>query len=349
MTNKKIYLSYNVRVLLFILFFVLILGSASYYLNKAIVVTEDKYINYKENGNIDYKVILKDNKFYDSKVLDKNLSYISSLIYKVDIDFDYNFKVDSSVNGEYSYEIIGVLEIINSKTKEKYFQKEYQLLDEKYSYMDSNNQYEINENIVINYDDYNKIAQKFKTSYNVDTISNFNVIMKVKRKIDDVSLNNDLNSSSDVKVTIPLSEKTISIKIEYNDVNKEDSVLVNKKLTLVDTMYFACGSVLLSIAIVILIFLSKIINLLKVKETKYTDILKKYKREYDRFLIEVINAPDLDNFDVIKMTSFDELIDIKNIYEESIRYVEINKNLKCYFYVIHENEMFLYILKDADL
>ena len=50
------------------------------------------YINYNETGNVDYKVYLKQNDYFDSPYLDDGLSYVASLIDHVETDFTYSMQ-----------------------------------------------------------------------------------------------------------------------------------------------------------------------------------------------------------------------------------------------------------------
>ena len=54
------------------------------------------YIEYTENGSIDYKVQYKENEFFDKEWIDKDQTYISSLINGMTADFIYRLNTDSS-------------------------------------------------------------------------------------------------------------------------------------------------------------------------------------------------------------------------------------------------------------
>ena len=47
-------------------------------------------LKYRENNDIDYKVYLKDNEYFDSDYIDKGKTYITSLIDHIHIDYKYN-------------------------------------------------------------------------------------------------------------------------------------------------------------------------------------------------------------------------------------------------------------------
>ena len=53
-------------------------------------------MHYEEKSNLDYKVYLKENQFYDTPYLPKDKKYISALINYIDSSFSYTFKRVSS-------------------------------------------------------------------------------------------------------------------------------------------------------------------------------------------------------------------------------------------------------------
>lgn len=60
---------------------------------------------YKEDSNVNYLVYLKENDYYTSKYLTKGMKYIASLIDYIDINFNYNFKMNEQIKYSYSYYI----------------------------------------------------------------------------------------------------------------------------------------------------------------------------------------------------------------------------------------------------
>ena len=75
------------------------------------------YIEYTEKGNVDYRVNLKENSFFEDDHVGPNQSYVSSLIENVDANFNYKLQMDNaSVGFEYSYWIDAKLVISNKDT-----------------------------------------------------------------------------------------------------------------------------------------------------------------------------------------------------------------------------------------
>ena len=64
------------------------------------------FIEYTEKGNVDYKVFLKDNAFYEDEYVGPGQSYVSSLIENVTANFVYDLVLDAeNVGFDYSYKI----------------------------------------------------------------------------------------------------------------------------------------------------------------------------------------------------------------------------------------------------
>ena len=117
---KNIHLSNNVTFILMILLFIFALSQSLCLLMLSMSMKQD-VINYKESGNLDYKVYLKKNDFYESNYLDKDMVYVSSLIDNVNATFNYKFDVDKLSNINYDYEVVGEIIIYDSSKENVFF------------------------------------------------------------------------------------------------------------------------------------------------------------------------------------------------------------------------------------
>ena len=70
-------------------------------------------VAFSENSNVDYKVYLKENKFYEKDYLEKDNQYIASLIDKVEANFKYNMDIPSKFDYVYGYKIVAEVEVID--------------------------------------------------------------------------------------------------------------------------------------------------------------------------------------------------------------------------------------------
>ena len=154
---------------------VLISSIVAYQLNKTY------YIDYHENGSIDYNVFLKDNDFYESNHLGKDQSYVASLIDKIVADYSYELEMDADdVNYRYSYTVKSRLEIVDNTSKVAIFNPEKELVSVQNKSQSSSNRLRINEIVVINYDEYNDLASRFLETYSLtSTTSNIVLTLNV--------------------------------------------------------------------------------------------------------------------------------------------------------------------------
>ena len=71
-----------------------------------LIKNKTKSIVYKENGNVDYNILLSQNDFFESDTLPANNQYISSLINTININFKYNLQMnDMYSNYKYKFRI----------------------------------------------------------------------------------------------------------------------------------------------------------------------------------------------------------------------------------------------------
>ena len=125
------YYGFNFKLSKNIILFLGLLAICFIFLVKAFTVEEQKVINYKETSNLDYKVYLKENEFYEEEYLTKDKAYIATLIDKVKIDFNYNFDIEEFVDLQFDYKIFAKLIISDEQDKNTYFEKLYNLSDTK--------------------------------------------------------------------------------------------------------------------------------------------------------------------------------------------------------------------------
>ena len=346
--DNNAYMSYERKVLIYL---IIVLGCAilsTIFLTRSFSTGKQEHISYKEQSNIDYKVYLKKNDFYETKYLDKDMVYVASLIKRIDVNIKYLFDIDEKSNINFEYDIIGKLAITDNDEKDVFFEKEYTLLENKKDGMKDSKNYGINENVSINYDYYNNLANKFRSDYGIETKSNLIIYFKVNQKsAEDNKYKLDTNST--MSLTIPLSEKAINIKMDTKEINKE-SQLYRDTAVVVSNYIYAIVSVIL--IIVLAIFIGPLIKLLlnmRTKKSTYDKYVERVLNEYDRLIVETTTPPNMDATNIIRVHSFNELLDVRDNLSLPIKYYVINVHQKCNFYINHGDELYLLILKAVDM
>ena len=274
--------------------------------------------------------------------------YIANLIDNIEINFRYNYNIAKPANVDFNYNIVAKLTIADGSSKNTYFEKEYVLLPNKKGSIKNGAFYTLSEKVKIDYAYYNSLANSFKQQYGVDTTSNLTVYLKVNKKTDIENATNAYENST-MFVKIPLSEKAINIELNYRDINNSNYIIqgVDSK---VDNIIFGVLSVITIIAACIFaIQIIRLLTMLRGKKSIYDKYVEKILNEYDRLIVENGTGPDTKNNKVIKISRFEELLDVRDNLKLPIMYYVITKHTKCCFYIKHNDDLYLMTIKAVDL
>lgn len=345
--KKNLYIGYNTRLFInissFIIYFILFL----IFVFKAFSISPEKKLNYIDKSNLDYKVYLKENDFYNVDYLDKDMMYVASLINKVNVTFNYDFSSDINLNLDFKYNIIGKLTIQDSTGKSNYYENTYILLNDKKTTLKNDNKQNIHETINIDYDYYNNIANVFKTNYGVNTISKLTLYLTIdKSSKDEKIMLKDLDVMS---LEIPLSERSINIEMNYKEIDNISNIIMNSNVFIDNMIYIILLLIFIVLLIISTVKITRLLSLLINKKTKYDKYVNRLLTEYDRLISNTLTQPNTDGIEIINIESFQELVDIRDNLSLPIMYYSITKHHKCWFYISHNNKMYLYVVKAVDL
>ena len=122
--------------------------------------------SYRENNSVDYKVYLKENNYFDAPYLEKNKTYITSLIDYIDSTYNYKINFDKEVSGELHYKVVAKIEAnkTNSETG-NYWTKEFEITELKTDQLKKVKSHTIIVNQKIDYNKYNELLNNFVYEY----------------------------------------------------------------------------------------------------------------------------------------------------------------------------------------
>ncbi len=302
---------------------------------------------YTENNNVDYKVYLKRNNFFDMPYLEKDKTYITSLIDYVDADYSYKIGFNEQVSGELKYGIYAQVKAdkINNDVG-NYLTKEYSLTDEQTSKIISKYSHEIKLNQKIQYNTYNDLLNSFIKEYSIQTDATVRVYMKVLGKVKVDNTNEEMNINSEVSLIIPLSKIAVEGRIETQSNNKQDEII--RKVENLDPYrkLAKVGFVIVVAAFVYYLFKYVIFLINKNKYLSYTDKIKKINMDYEEIITKV-KSLNVKKFAVIDVESFEDLISVYKSVREPINFLYgakeskyfIIKETTCYMYTIYKEEV----------
>lgn len=306
---------------------------------------DEHIVNYKEDSKIDYKVYLKPNDFFAEEFLPQGMSYVTSLIDFLRLDFNYNLDLDKEVSGNYSYYIKGTVTANRENSDSKFYAKDYILKDVKTeSYTDKKN-INIKDSIDVDYDIYNNVLTSFRDEYGVQMDGNLKVSLIVENNVKDSVSGESTSLKNETDIDIPLTTLTVEVPIESND--KTDSgVLLSSKIEK-EGMIYIIGRVLAVIcyatSFISLLYFIYLTYLGFKLENAYVKKLKKILKVYDGIIVNVKKKPKMDNTKVIWVSSFEELIDAHGEVRNPINYVSLRDG--ALFLLVSESYIYAYKLE----
>lgn len=347
--NKHKYFGYTSRLVLYSVLSMLSVALCIFSFMKSISYTEQKSTKYSENSFLDYKVYLKPNDFYETNYLGKDMIYIASLIKNIQIDFNYNFFIEDFVNMNFSYDIIGKLVISDESGSNVFFQKEYVLKEAQAEKLENKTTYSLTDKILIDYDYYNSLANNFRITYGVDAVSNLNVYLRINKTISESSDVVRLSNQENMSITIPLTEKAININMNYKEINNSNYISNESELVMSNYLFIIISVILFVVAVVLLSKVFKLLSSLITKKSVYDKHISKILSEYDRLIVETTTNPRLDDFSIIKINKFEELLDVRDNLKLPIMHYTVTPHQKSYFYIKFNKDVYLFVVKAVDL
>lgn len=323
------------------------------FLNVSLVLKENHTtrVNYTEKGSSSFKVYLNDNTYYDNSYLESGMHYVSSLINVVNATYKYEIHALEKINYKYNYDVVSKIVITEKNEADNVLFTKNEVLVKNKSVNKRDTNFVIDENIDIDYSKYNDYVNNYKKDYSLDVDAKVIVSMNVKA----VGTMNDskdkINKNRTLDVVIPLSRKTIDIST-VNDNISTMGTLSSIPLESDEANLFLIISIIF--AILSLYWIYKIVyTILTSNKNKslYEITIKKYLKEYDRAIVET-GTPDIDESkykQVIKISRFQELLDLHDNFQYPIFHYEVEEGCKSYFVVIKDDILYKLTISQAYL
>jgi len=298
------------------------------------------YIEYTEEGNIDYQVRLKENEFFEDEWLPKDQAYVSSLIDEILTDFNYELHMGAeNVDFNYSYEIFSELLVKDASGKDIKLTNEEVKAKQTFA-QNSSQKLTINERISIDYDKYNEFMNELVKDYGVKGQCFLVVTMKVDVLSRSDAFEADNNNTYSVSMNVPLATNTISIDTASSVASGESRVLayvgrVNQNIFLALGISFATLSLLCGGGLAIFAFVTR--N----EDINYEIKVKRLVSSYRSFIQQITNEFDTEGYQILAVGSFNEMLSIRDTLQSPILMCENEDKTKTEF-IIPSNTKILY-------
>lgn len=309
-------------------------------------------VKYNENSNIDYQVFLKENPYFEQNYLGVNNQYLETLIDYINANFKYNISLDEkNVDFKYSYRIDANVEVKTKNGRNPIYKFTDTLLKSVEQESNSNRNVSIDQNVRIDYQKYNNLIKGFVDTYGLENIDSklvINMYVNVIGSCEEFS--EDSNNESVMSLTIPLTTKTVDIDISDALVNSEDNVMVCKK-------DYTNAFIFILVAIIALVALAYTVEKLikyiietRTPEDVYHKELAKILNNYGTYIQEVVDGVDLTGYEVWKIKSFNDMMEISDKVSQPILMVQNAKKNGVYFIIPNlDKRLYLYGFKVSEI
>lgn len=279
-------------------------------------------MNYKINNDVNYKVYLTDNDFYQMEYLEKDKQYPSKVISNIKYNILTKYKSSTATKLSYTYKVTGkmISEAINKDAdNEEIWNKEYIIIDETKKEIESN-EILIDEVFNIDYRYYENLMEKYKKEFAVSMDAYFKIEYSVLIKDEKNDIEKEFISTS----SIPLLEDTFKIDTKIaEEVN--DNIYSEQKLSFVNIGLLLFTAILYLLIIYLIIKTSKI-NFMSAYLLKLNKILKMY----NDIIITVEELPEANDLEVIDLKDFESLVDLEQEIRKPIMYARIDESLNVF-------------------
>ena len=196
-------------------------GFTLYQLNKTL------YINYAEDGTVDYTVALKQNDFYEGATLPAGQSYVASLIENVTANFTYTLQTETkNIAYEYSYWLDTQLVITDRSTGAAIYAPTFPTKDKQTLTQNSTNKLVIRESSMLDYAAYNALAESFIDTYELQNVQS---VLVARMHVSVLSVSKDFMEDTQneyiITLNIPLTGKTVNIQMSSTVPSTENKIL----------------------------------------------------------------------------------------------------------------------------
>lgn len=312
------------------------------------VNVEAMYIEYTECSEVDYKVHLKENDFYEDDVLGKGQAYIASLIEKVDVDFTYNLNMSSDkVEYTYTYSIDAQLEVFDNEYKKPLYNPTESLVDKVTATEKGKSKLVIKDQVSIDYKEFNERAKSFVGAYDLKSVDCriiINMHINVLSSCEDFQ--DDASDDYLISLSIPLINDTTDVTFSSSVPQEENKVLacnsseLSSKIFKILSIVFAILDVLTIAGLAVFMWVTRDQN------TDYASKVAKVLRNYKSYIQPISNQFDATDYQVLYISDINRLLEIRDTLQKPILFNENEDKTCSKFFIVTDNKvLYLYEIK----
>ena len=357
MKNKRMYRSYRSiekkRINYFAILIIILFIIGGIFIKLGFDYKEEilpiYYYNIEKTNN--YEVVLKPNTFYETQVLGMDGCYASKSINNYRINFNYNFEANKNADLEYNYNVtatlVGKVKTNDNKTKEVW-NRNFILAENNNQIRNDSNQFDIKEQVEIDYQYYNDFARSYEQEYGIMIEAVLKVRLNISSSINLYNLNIDKEIIEDyIELDIPITSTITEVNENYESVSSKSIMPEAQNIYKNQIIFYVIGSLFVIVAIAVIV-IEIIKNKSKVEEM-YEKNITRILKYYRDIIVTVTNEPDLKALKVMRLEILDDLIDVAEQNQSNIIRYEVIENEQSNLYVIVDKYVYMYVVTGEKL
>lgn len=310
--------------------------------------------SYNINRNVNYKVNLIENNFFESSTLEMNKTYISSLVDKINMDFTYSLSGNKKAKTKYTYQVVAITNVKysstntdsnvdnNSNTDETIWLKEYVLVPPKEVEVESSN-FMIKENFDVDFATYNNQVKEFKQQLKLPVLADLQIKLIVKSDSEVPNVEEKIVETSIMNMKMDLAQDIFTIEKQFENTDSKSVFATTETTKEINKPIFIFGCIFVIIAIIVM--LDSIRKSIKFsKKTDYAIALNRILKNYGDIVAEIVSPVEIDNLNVIEVKNFDQLLDIEEEIRMPILFYETIEGEQGEFIIICDNMAYRYVI-----
>lgn len=340
-------INYSIKYIVYLLLIIIFALLASIYFIKSKEDNKKTLISYDESASATWNVnYLSD---YYSGYANNDYSYVRKFTSSIDINFKYALSFTDDVIGSRNYKITSRMEIYDPSDKNTliWSTDTTELVNKELKDTNDFSTYNISDTVNINYQDYLNQYQAFKDQSGINSFARIIVELTTSS-----TFTYDKQSKTEngiIDVYIPVSDQTYKITTSLNDISNNTQKIYSNTVNSNSFRYQFIGLFFISITGIFIILLCVIYHKDKKRIGIYQNTLNKILKTYDNVIVNVDKLPELTDKNIIKVSSFAELMDAQMEIRIPINFKENKTKKEATFVLIQDSVAWVYILKEKDI
>lgn len=308
--------------------------------------SKNYYINYTEEGNVDYKVYYHEDENFvgEDAIRDPGDMYISSRIDKVVAEFEYELNMEEAVNYSYSYTVNARLEVYDVSTGIAIYHPTYEIVPEQIVEIEGAQQsLKIKKSAEIDYDTYNQMAQNFIDAYKLSGTS-AKVVLEMKVEVlsncESFEAENTRNEYV-VSLNVPLYTTKVKINMTSTVPAAETKILACTQ-NASKTLFLVLTIIAFVIDALLIAFLVAFVYLTRNTDINYSIKVGRIVSNYKSYIQQIVNPFNDEGYQILMVNEFVEMLEIRDTLQSPILMNE-NEDKTCTRFIIPTNTKVLYV------